>query len=288
MTKIRIGAKLPSSGPSAGRVGLAAAAADAEAAGLDSVWVSDHVVMPSAVGSRYPFSAGGEAPWDPEEPWYDAIVAMAAAAAVTERVEVGAAVLVVPMRNPVVLAKQLASIDALSGGRVVLGAGAGWLAEEFEALQAPFSGRGKRLDEWIEIMRDCWTGTPRAHVSDHYELPAGMHCFPKPAGTMPVLVGGMSPAALRRVGRIGDGWLAQQDAGSLDPAEIDRARTTISEAAAAAGRPEPKRVALRITGRVGDGRLRELAEAGVTDVIVDVDWADPDGIRRSVEPLAGG
>src|SRR3990170_6797099 len=118
MTEIRIGVKLPSSGPIARRVGLTGASIAAEAAGFDSVWVSDHVVMLRGLGSRYPFSAGGAVPWDGTEPWYDALVAMAAAAAVTERVEIGAAVLILPMRNPVVLAKQLASIDALSGGRV--------------------------------------------------------------------------------------------------------------------------------------------------------------------------
>jgi probable F420-dependent oxidoreductase len=243
--------------------------------------------MPESVGSRYPFSSGGGTPWDPEEPWYDALVAMAAAAAVTDRVEVGVAVLVVPMRNPVVLAKQLASIDALSGGRVILGAGAGWLEEEFEALQVPFAGRGKRLDEWIELMRDCWTGAPGAHTSDRYRLPGGMHCHPTPVGSMPVLVGGMSPAALRRVGRIGDGWLAQQDAGSLDLEELERGRATIEAAAVAAGRPAPPQLVLRVPGRLQPDRLPELAAAGVTAVILDVDWADPDGARRVAESFKG-
>jgi probable F420-dependent oxidoreductase len=237
------------------------------------------------VGSRYPFASGGETPWDPEEPWYDALVAMAAAAAVTERVEVGVAVLVVPMRNPVVLAKQLASVDAISGGRVAVGAGAGWLAEEFEALQVPFDGRGRRLDEWIGLMRDCWSGTPRAHASDHYRLPGGMHCYPRPAGPMPILVGGMSSAALRRVGRLGDGWLAQQDAGSVDPGVLERSRALIASAADSAGRAAPRRLVLRVTGQFDSGRLPELAAAGVTDVVVDVDWADPDGVRRAAEPL---
>jgi probable F420-dependent oxidoreductase len=282
---MRIGVKLPSSGPAARRADPTVAAAVAEAAGFDSVWVSDHVVMPGAAGSRYPFSSGGETPWDPEEPWYDALVVMAAAGAVTERVEVGVAVLVVPMRNPIVLAKQLASIDALSGGRVALGAGAGWLAEEFEALQAPFSGRGKRLDEWIEMMRECWTGTPAAHASEHYRLPGGMHCYPTPVGPMPILIGGMSPAALRRVGRVGDGWLAQQDGASLDPGELGEARAIIEAASAAAGRPAPGRLVLRIAGSFDPARLPDLAASGVTDVIVDVDWADPDGARRTAETL---
>jgi probable F420-dependent oxidoreductase len=285
MTSMRIGVKLPSSGPAARAADPIAAAADAEAAGFDSVWVSDHVVMPGAAASRYPFSSGGETPWDPEEPWYDALVAMAAAGAVTQRVEVGVAVLVVPMRNPIVLAKQLASIDALSGGRVVLGAGAGWLAEEFAALQAPFRRRGARLDEWIGLMRACWTGTPAEHDSEHYRLPAGMHCRPTPVGPMPVLIGGMSPAALRRVGRIGDGWLAQQDGASLDPGELEGARATIESAAAAAGRPAPTRLVLRVTGSLESARLPDLAAAGVTDVIADVEWADPDAVRRTAEAL---
>jgi probable F420-dependent oxidoreductase len=287
MTEVRIGVKLPSSGPIARRVGLAAASIAAEAVGFDSVWVSDHVVMLRGLGSQYPFSAGGAVPWDGTEPWYDAVVAMATAAAVTERVEIGAAVLILPMRNPVVLAKQLASIDALSGGRVAVGAGAGWLAEEFGVLQAPFERRGALLDEWIPLLRDCWTGTPKSRSSESYPLPDGVLCYPTPVGLMPVLVGGMSRAALQRAGRIGDGWLAQQDAGELDPGVVERARAVIEGAAAAAGRPVPERVVLRIAGPAAAAarQLPDLAAAGVTDVIVDVDWADPAGAARVAEAL---
>lgn len=287
MTEIRIGVKLPSSGAIARRASLTGASIAAEAAGFDSVWVSDHVVMLRGVGSAYPFSASGAAPWDGTEPWYDAVVAMTAAAAVTARVEIGAAVLVLPMRNPVVLAKQLASIDALSGGRVAVGVGVGWLAEEFRVLQAPFEKRGALLDEWIPLLRDCWTGTPKARSSGSYPLPDGVLCYPTPIGSMPVLVGGMSPVSLQRAGRSGDGWLAQQDAGDLAPGVIERGRLVIAEAAAAAGRPVPERVVLRIAGpaaAVAD-RLVDLAAAGVTDVIVDVDWADPAGAARVAEAL---
>ncbi len=287
MTHIRIGAKLPSSGRAARRTSLTAASISAEDAGFDSIWVSDHVVMIRDIQSRYPFTAEGHAPWDPELPWFDALVAMSAAAAVTDRVEVGVAVLVVPLRNPIVLAKQLASIDALSGGRVAVGAGAGWLAEEFDALHAPFHERGARLDEWIKLMRQCWTGSPPPGSSPYYSLADGVVCQPVPAGDLPLLIGGMSPAALRRAGRIGDGWLAQQDAGAIDPGALGAGRAAIAAAAAAAGRAAPQRTILRLTGSVDPiaGRLDDLAAAGVTDVIVDVDWGDDDGPSRALEAL---
>ena len=143
---LRIGAKLPSSGPLARQVPLLESARLAEEADFDSVWVSDHVVMMRDHASPYPFSSDGKMSWDPEYPWHDPLIAMAMCAAVTERIEIGVAVLIVPMRNPVILAKQLASLDALSDGRVVVGAGAGWLAEEFDALGASFQTRGERLD----------------------------------------------------------------------------------------------------------------------------------------------
>src|SRR3954451_21630340 len=131
-----IGAKLPASGPL--HAGVAEHAVALERAGFDSLWVSDHIVMPAEIGSRYPFAADGRATWPTDTPYLDALIALALAAAVTERVRLGTVLLVLPLRNPVELAKQAATIDAASGGRLELGVGAGWLAEEFAALNVPF------------------------------------------------------------------------------------------------------------------------------------------------------
>jgi probable F420-dependent oxidoreductase len=285
--QIRIGAKLPNSGPLSERLPLRLMARRAEEAGFDSVWVSDHVVMVRETSSRYPFSADGTMTWDPGQPWYDALMAMATAAAVTDRLEVGVAVLILPLRNPVMLAKQLASLDALSGGRLVVGAGAGWLAEEFEALEARFEARGEILDEWIAILRDCWTGTPRPAAYRHYRMPDGVLCYPTPSHPVQILVGGISGHALRRVARRGDGWLALQHADEIDTEALRAGLEAIRREAERAGRPAPERAAIRIPGPTDSvaRRLAELGAVGITDLIVDVDWLTEDGPARTLSAL---
>jgi alkanesulfonate monooxygenase SsuD/methylene tetrahydromethanopterin reductase-like flavin-dependent oxidoreductase (luciferase family) len=180
------------------------------------------------------------------------------------------------LRQPVVFAKQAASIDVASRGRLRLGVGAGWLEEEFDALDVPFTGRGKRLDEWIALIRDCWTGAPGAFESELYRLPAGVLSLPRPAHRVPFLIGGHSAAALRRAGRIGDGWLAQQSLPALDPDELAGAVAGMRAAAVEAGRDAAGlEVVLRIVEASGRSeelaaRLPELAAAGVGEIIVDV------------------
>ena len=161
---------LPVHGPGAA-VTVPDAARIAEELGFDSVWMSDHVVMVEGAVSPYPFDPEGVMRWDIDHPMLDALVGLAVAAAVTTRIGLGTSVLIAPMCNPVVLAKQAATLDLLSGGRVSLGVGVGWLAEEFAALGAPFEDRGARLDEWMAILRDCWTGRPAARRYKHWELP---------------------------------------------------------------------------------------------------------------------
>ncbi len=279
---VRLGAKVPNSGPLPTEIGIPELAQRLEAAGFESLWVSDHIVMPAEIGSRYPFAADGRATWSSATPYFDALVALALIAGATERASFGTAVLVLPLRHPVVVAKQLASLDAASGGRLRLGVGAGWLREEFDALAVPFESRGARFEEWVGLLRDCWTGTPQGRRSEHYTLPAGVLCLPTPAHEVPVLVGGHSKAALRRAGALGDGWLGQQSLDALDPAEIEAARAAMHAAALAAGRdPERLQVVLRIvdsSGRSGElaGELPVLGRAGVDEVIVDVDWAAGD------------
>jgi len=243
-----------------------------EAAGVDSLWVSDHVVQPVEIRSAYPYSSDGRAEWDPAVPQLEALVALAAVAAVTKRVELGTAVLVLPQRQPVLLAKQLASLDALAPGRLALGVGAGWLAEEFQALGADFSARGAAMDEWIDVLRACWTGRPERLALPHVELPAGLVVEPSPGDAIPVLVGGMSAPAARRVARRGDGWIAQA---SCDPAgaaavlaSLDR---VLTETELAGRDPAALRVVARLSGAPTDlpAVLAPLAAAGVDDVVLD-------------------
>jgi probable F420-dependent oxidoreductase len=232
--------------------------------------------------SPYPFAADGRATWPSDTPYFEPLIALALAAAATERVRLGTAVLVLPLRNPVMFAKQCASIDVASGGRLELGLGAGWLEREFEALEAPFARRGARLAEWIAIARDCWTGAPAARSSKDYTLPPEILCLPTPAHEIPILLGGHSRQALARVGAVADGWLPQQTAGELEPAALIRERATIAAAARDAGRrPESLRTVLRIVESaarldlIADA-LPSLAQAGVDEVIVDLAWEDDD------------
>jgi probable F420-dependent oxidoreductase len=265
---MRVGAKLPSSGPLPAQLGIPHMAATLEAAGFASLWVSDHVVMPATVTSRYPYAADGVATWATDDPWYDAIVALSMAAAVTSTAELGTAVLVLPQRQPVILAKEIASLDRLAGGRVVLGIGAGWLAEEFEALGTPYGTRGGRTNEWIALLRACWTGRPDAFEGEHYRLPGGVVCEPTPARPVPVLVGGTTRAALRRAREHGDGWLGIQSLDTLDVAAL----------AAATEQVGGDRSVLRLGGASGRSAdvakaIPQLADAGITDVVVDIDWS---------------
>ena len=282
VTSVRIGALVPNSGPLPLEVGIPAMAARLEAAGFESLWVSDHIVLPTSIESHYPFAADGRATWPSTTPYVDALIALALMAAATERATLGTAVLVLPLRHPVVFAKQAASIDVASGGRLNLGVGAGWLREEFDALGVPFEDRGRRLVEWMEIARDCWTGTPAARSSERYTLPEGVLCLPTPAHPIPFLMGGHSPAALRRAGRLAAGWLAQQSLSELDPDALETGSNAMRAAAEEAGRnPDDARVVLRLVesaGRAGEiaSALPALADAGVDEIIVNVDWEDED------------
>jgi probable F420-dependent oxidoreductase len=183
----------------------------AETGGFDSVWLADHVIFPSTFTSKYPYSPTGAFPMDmTQEPLLEPIAVMGVLVGATQRVKIGTAVLVMPYRNPVLLGRMLATLDVLSGGRTILGAGVGWLAEEFAALDArPFGARGHVTDECIEIVKRLCAGGEVSFQGEHYQLQPlvsrpGSVQRPHP----PILVGGTSNAALRRVATLGDGWLS--------------------------------------------------------------------------------
>jgi len=278
---LRIGAKLPHTGDLAMRLGPARMAARLEEADFDSLWVSYHIVFPHETTSRYPFSADGRVTWPLDDAYLEPLVVLGAPAAATNRISLGTSVVIAPMRNPVLLAKQAATVDAIAGGRLVLGVGAGWLREEFEALDADFEARGEVLDEWISIARACWAGSAGPFQGKHYTLPGPIYCRPAPAGGIPILVGGMSRHALRRAAAA-DGWLGQYALETMSERDI-------AAAIAVMGSGE-RLVVMRITGAAGRldalaQRLGPLAEAGVTEVIVDVDWSDDGGPARAAETL---
>lgn len=293
---MRIGAKVPNSGSAPTERGIAAMAAELEHVGFDSLWVSDHVVMPTTIKSRYPFAAESRPTWPSDVPYLDAMVTLAVIAGATRRAVIGTAVLVLPQRHPVILAKQAASVDTISSGRLTLGVGTGWLAEEFEALGVPFGSRGGRFVEWTQLLRNCWTGSPAAFTGAHYRLPAGVRSMPPPKHEIPLLIGGHSRIARTRAGTIGNGWLAHQSAKSLDPHELRNGIEEMRQAAKAAGRdPVSLHTTLRIIDsasriEVVSAELPRLAAAGVDEIVIDTEWA-PGSAAKAHELLrdaAGG
>jgi len=193
----------------------------AEQLGYDSVWVSDHVVVPHASIDRI-----GEAVFDP-------LVTLAVAAGATSRVALGTTVLIVPYRNPVVTAKMVSSLDALSGGRVVLGVGAGWMAEESAALGVPFAERGAMTDEYLAAMQELWT-SPAPSFAGKYTQFGGLAFAPRPVQQPhpPIWVGGHSRAALRRTVQFGAAWHPINRA----PAELRAGQAEIARLGQARGR----------------------------------------------------
>jgi probable F420-dependent oxidoreductase len=183
----------------------------AESSGLESLWVADHVIFPATFTSKYPYSPTGVFPLDmTQEPLLEPIATMGVLVGTTQRVKIGTAVLVMPYRHPVLLARMLVTLDVLSAGRTVLGAGVGWLAEEFAALDTrPYVARGRVTDECIEIVKRICQGGDVTFQGEHYQLDPvisspGSVQRPHP----PILIGGTSHAALQRVVRLGDGWLS--------------------------------------------------------------------------------
>lgn len=179
-------------------------ARQAEELGFAGVTLADHVAAPAEIATPYPY---GDAPWKDAPQWGDPWVAAAAITQATRRLRVMTSVYVAPLRHPLTVAKAVATAAVLSGGRVGLGVGAGWLREEFALMGQEFAGRGGRLDEAIRICRLAWSGETVEFHGDHYDL-APFAMLPVPREPVPVLVGGTGPRALRRAALLGDGWIA--------------------------------------------------------------------------------
>lgn len=256
---MKIGPMVPQSGPLATRELILRVARTAEDAGYDALWVNDHVVYPREFTSTYPYSPTGRPPRrvTVEGSIIEALTLLTFVAAVTERVELGTAILVVPMRQPVLLAKTISSLDHLAGGRLVLGAGIGWAQEEFEVLSAPWERRGARFDEQIRLMRALWTQQwVDGFDGDFYKVD-GWTSQPQPPRHVPILIGGHGPRQMRRIGELADGWLTH--ANRLDTIQEDF--QPARDAAAAAGR-DPDSLIIAITGLafLQEGGLEEAAE----------------------------
>jgi probable F420-dependent oxidoreductase len=178
----------------------------AEEAGWDGIVLSDHLVHLEKIATPYPYAEGGERPWQASDPYPDVWVSTGAMAAVTVRIRFYQGVYVAPMRDVFALAKALGTASLLSGGRVSLGLGLGWMKEEFDLVGQPFTARAQRAEEMIEVMRKLWTGDMVEHHGRHFDFPR-LQMSPAVPGRIPIIVGGRSEVAQRRAARIGDGWI---------------------------------------------------------------------------------
>jgi probable F420-dependent oxidoreductase len=288
---MRYGFYLPTRGETAGADALATLVGKGEGWGFDSVMIADHVVFPASFDSKYPYTVTGAFPGHGDA--LEQLTLMTFVAARTERLRLVTSVMVLPQRHPVLTAKTLATIDVLSGGRVTVGVGVGWLKEEFEALGVDhFDRRGAATNEYLEVLKKLWTEDPASHAGDFCRF-ENVHCLPHPVQKPhpPIWIGGHSRAALRRTARYGDGWhpVGALAAVPLGPEKMrakldelkrlteaegrDFAAITISYKAPLydAGAPPPGEARKRFSGRpeeIADD-IRAAAALGISELIFD-------------------
>jgi probable F420-dependent oxidoreductase len=245
--------------------GYARAAQDA---GFESIWVFEHAVIPAGYDSRYPYNAEGRIGIEDDD-LPDPLGLLAFLAGVTDRLLLGTGVLILPQRSPVLCAKECATVDALSGGRLQLGIGVGWLREEAEALGTRFEDRGRRTDEYIEAMRTLWH-EPEATFHGEFTHFDRAKSNPKPAQPdgVPIHVGGHSTAAARRAGRLGDGWFPI----GLDDALFEQRRDELRDAARDGGR-DPDAIEITYNRGSKPDTVKRYADLGVTRWVLAA-WAD--------------
>jgi len=287
---MKVGIAFANIGPFGSAEGAAAVGRSAEAAGIDSLWTVEHVVYPDEYGSTYPYDDSGRMAMAPDTDLTDPLTWLTWVGAHTSTLRLATGILILPERNPVVLAKQLGTMDALTGGRVDLGIGVGWLREEFDALGIPWERRGARTDEYVAAMRTLWSGNSVSFDGDFVSF-SGVSSNPKPVnGSVPIVIGGHSDAAARRAGRLGDGfWPGKGD--------LDHLLDVMRREAEAHDR-DPEAIEVTWAGDLTAGEdpvaaAAALAAKGVSRVIVPsfLFWRDPESSLAAfgesvVAPLA--
>jgi probable F420-dependent oxidoreductase len=241
---------------------LVALATTGDEHGWSTLSVSDHLINPVETRSTYPYTKDGTRRWEMGTPWPDPWITIGHLSAVTRRLRFLTTVYILPARTPVHVAKQVGTAAVLSGNRVGLGIGMGWMEEEFDAMGTPFARRGKRADEMLEVLRKLWTGEVVEHHGEFFDVPP-LEMLPAPTEPVPVYVGGVSEAALRRAARH-DGWVS--DLHTIE--ELAAIRAQIERYRAEYGRTE---VPFAVFGSARDAwdldGYRRVHEAGVTHLI---------------------
>jgi len=278
---MRVGASIPNDSELPRVLGLARIAEAAERAGAASLWVSDHLLMLDDAFAGYPYTSNGLQTTSLEAEWYEALTCCALIAGVSRQCRIGTAVLVLPQRNVLEVAKMAASIDQISGGRLSLGIGIGWYRPEIEALGYSFEDRTTRFNEMVHVLRDCWTIRPRPFTGKQVTVPPNVILNPPPAqeNGPPLLVGGMTDAALRRAARYGDGWLAVASMRSWDHEVLrERIDSVLSLRGEMRGASDFQTV-LKLHADPHEFKemiavLPQVEAIGFDEVIVDPPWAE--------------
>jgi probable F420-dependent oxidoreductase len=258
-------------GPFAERGPAIELAQGAEAAGFESIWTFEHVVVPGGYESAYPYSGDGRMPGDGANAITDPLTWLAFIGAVTTTIKLGTGILILPEHNPVLLAKEAATVDRLTDGRLLLGIGVGWLKEEFEALGVPWERRTARTEEYAAAMRPLWTEEEPSFEGEFVSY-VRARCSPQPvqAGGVPIIVGGHSDAAARRAGRIGDGFFPV-----AGPDRVAELVALVHASALEAGR-DPSAIEITSMGPgPGHPLVERYAEAGVTRLVCSLPTYDP-------------
>ncbi|MAF51506.1 MAG: hypothetical protein CL694_00605 [Chloroflexi bacterium] len=264
-------------------VSAAFMASKAEELRFESIWYAEHPVIPINMTTRFPGSPDGVMP-DNYNHFADPFIALAQASGVTSKIKLGTGITLIPERNPLVLAKAIATLDLFSGGRFILGVGAGWLREETEMLGGDFDHRWTQTRESILAMKEMWTKDEAEFHGRYYDFPP-VRVYPKPAQKPhpPVILGGMARNVFKRVIAWGDGWLPNQ----VTPAQVEAGRTTLDQLAREAGR-DPASISISVHGQPPDRALaRSFLDAGADRVIVKPELAEDEAsMARELERMA--
>jgi probable F420-dependent oxidoreductase len=279
---MKFGLMFANAGPWSQPDNAAAMGAAADEFGIESLWTVEHVVVPKDYQSAYPYSSSGRMPGPEETPIPDPLIWLAFMAAHTTSVRLCTGILILPQRHPAVVAKEVATLDVLSGGRVTLGVGVGWLKEEFEVIGVPFDERASRTDESIEALRAFWTQDEPTFHGRHYDF-EGAKSHPRPVqkGGVPIVIGGHTNAAARRAGRLGDGFFPAR-------ASIEELTSLLDVMRAAASETGRDGDAIEITcgGALDPDGIRRYADLGVSRMILPPPAFDPDGLRAGLDRFA--
>ena len=293
--KFGIRMPVPPYGPIENGTYIARFAQLVEEFGFESVWGIDHALMNVAYDSRYPYKKGGRTPLPAEGSMPDPLILLSYLAAVTNRIRLGTAMLVLPQRHPIILAKELATLDQYAEGRLTLGIGVGWVREEVEVLRQNFGDRGRRCDEWIEILRVFWTQEVAEWEGEYFAF-SGVVSSPKPrqSGGVPIMIGGHTDFAARRAGRYGDEFYPHWSVEGPNPDEFRKLHATLCEEAARANR-DPDEIGITLTGTTHREPAELCAELGAERCVILPPGGDLDGklpmrlerfVREVMEPLA--